>query len=109
MEILCFQHKTPILVERMVITMKKFDSSLYFITDSTSFAEEEFLYRVERALMGGATLLQLREKNKRACLKSKNKPAPKKKATKKQALKEKSLKSDKKGHDKKRIWKILEN
>ncbi len=44
--------------------MKKFDSSLYFITDSTNFTEKEFLYRVERALMGGATLLQLREKNK---------------------------------------------
>ena len=44
--------------------MKKFDSSLYFITDSTNYTEEEFLYRVEQALKGGATLLQLREKNK---------------------------------------------
>ncbi|MDE7231346.1 MAG: thiamine phosphate synthase [Oscillospiraceae bacterium] len=44
--------------------MRKFDPSLYFITDSTGFSEEEFLYRVERALMGGATLLQLREKEK---------------------------------------------
>ncbi|MBQ4037053.1 MAG: thiamine phosphate synthase [Clostridia bacterium] len=44
--------------------MKKFDPSLYFITDSTGFTEEEFLYRIERALMGGVTLLQLREKNK---------------------------------------------
>ncbi|MBQ8747628.1 MAG: thiamine phosphate synthase [Clostridia bacterium] len=44
--------------------MKKFDPSLYFITDSTNYTEEEFLYRVERALMGGTTLLQLREKNK---------------------------------------------
>ena len=44
--------------------MKKFDPSLYFITDSTGFTEEEFLYRVEQALKGGATLLQLREKNK---------------------------------------------
>jgi thiamine-phosphate pyrophosphorylase len=44
--------------------MKKFDPSLYFITDSTGFSEEEFLYRVEQALKGGATLLQLREKNK---------------------------------------------
>ena len=44
--------------------MKKFDSSLYFITDSTGFTEEEFLFRVEQALKGGATLLQLREKNK---------------------------------------------
>ena len=31
--------------------MKKFDTSLYFITDSTGFTEEEFLYRAERALM----------------------------------------------------------
>lgn len=44
--------------------MKKFDLSLYFITDSTNYEEEEFLYRVEQALLGGATLLQLREKNK---------------------------------------------
>lgn len=39
--------------------MKKFDPSLYFITDSTNYSEEEFLYRVEQALIGGATLLQL--------------------------------------------------
>ncbi len=44
--------------------MKKFDPSLYFITDSTGYTEEEFLDRVEQALKGGATLLQLREKNK---------------------------------------------
>ena len=44
--------------------MKRFDPSLYFITDSTGYTEEEFLYRVEEALKGGATLLQLREKNK---------------------------------------------
>lgn len=44
--------------------MKKFDSSLYFITDSTNYTEEEFLFRVEQALKGGATLLQLREKEK---------------------------------------------
>lgn len=44
--------------------MKKFDSSLYFITDSTNYTEEGFLYRVEQALQGGATLLQLREKDK---------------------------------------------
>lgn len=44
--------------------MKKFDSSLYFITDSTNYSEEEFLCRVEQALQGGATLLQLREKEK---------------------------------------------
>jgi len=44
--------------------MKRFDSSLYFITDSTNYTEEVFLLRVEQALKGGATLLQLREKDK---------------------------------------------
>lgn len=44
--------------------MKKFDSSLYFITDSTNYSEEEFLHRAEQALAGGATLIQLREKEK---------------------------------------------
>jgi len=37
---------------------------MYFITDSTGFTEEEFFFRVERALMGGVTILQLREKNR---------------------------------------------
>ena len=44
--------------------MKKFDSTLYFITDSTNYEEEEFLFRVEQALKGGVTLIQLREKEK---------------------------------------------
>ena len=44
--------------------MKKFDPSLYFITDSTGFTEEAFFFRVEQALNGGVTLLQLREKNR---------------------------------------------
>lgn len=44
--------------------MKDFDTSLYFITDSSDFSEEEFLYRVEEALKGGVTILQLREKDK---------------------------------------------
>ena len=44
--------------------MKKFDSTLYFITDSSGFEEEEFLCRVEAALDGGATMLQLREKER---------------------------------------------
>ena len=44
--------------------MRTFDSSLYFITDSTIYDEEEFLIRVEQALRGGVTLLQLREKNR---------------------------------------------
>ena len=42
----------------------KFDSSMYFITDSSNYSEEEFLHRVEQALVGGVTLLQLREKDK---------------------------------------------
>ena len=45
-------------------TMKKLDTTLYFITDSTGFDESEFLRRVEAALAGGVTILQLREKNK---------------------------------------------
>ena len=44
--------------------MKHFDPSLYFVTDSTNYTEEEFLSRVEQALQGGVTLLQLREKEK---------------------------------------------
>ena len=44
--------------------MREFDPSLYFITDSTGCTEEEFLYRIEQALQGGVTLLQLREKDK---------------------------------------------
>ena len=44
--------------------MYTFDPTLYFITDSTGLSEEEFLYRVECALDGGATLMQLREKER---------------------------------------------
>ena len=44
--------------------MKTVDTSLYFITDSTGFEEEEFLYRIDQALQGGVTILQLREKDK---------------------------------------------
>ena len=44
--------------------MKNFDTTLYFITDSTRYEEAEFLRRVEEGLKGGATLLQLREKEK---------------------------------------------
>ena len=42
----------------------KLDTSLYFITDSTGYDEKEFLKRIEEALGGGVTLIQLREKNK---------------------------------------------
>ena len=44
--------------------MKQFDTSLYFITDSTGYDEKEFLSRVEAALQGGVTILQIREKNR---------------------------------------------
>lgn len=44
--------------------MKKLNTKLYFITDSTDYTEKEFIFRIEEALKGGATLLQLREKEK---------------------------------------------
>ena len=44
--------------------MKNFDTTLYFITDSTGYSEEEFLSRAEMALKGGVTLMQIREKDK---------------------------------------------
>ena len=44
--------------------MKTLDTTLYFITDSTSVPEERFLPVVEAACKGGATLIQLREKDK---------------------------------------------
>ena len=44
--------------------MKHLDTSLYFFTDSTNFTEEEVLRRTEAALQGGATILQLREKDR---------------------------------------------
>jgi len=43
---------------------KKMDTTLYFITDSTGYEKEEFLQRVEAALRGGVTLVQLREKER---------------------------------------------
>ncbi len=41
-----------------------FDTKLYFITDSGNYEEDEFLRRVESALKGGVTILQIREKNR---------------------------------------------
>lgn len=41
-----------------------FDSSLYLVTDSSHLEETDFLQRVEAALRGGVTLLQLREKER---------------------------------------------
>ena len=40
------------------------DVTLYLVTDSTGFLEEDFLARVEKACRGGITLLQLREKER---------------------------------------------
>ena len=37
---------------------------LYLVTDSTNLSEDEFLYKVEEALKGGVTFLQIREKEK---------------------------------------------
>ena len=44
--------------------MKKLDTTLYFITDSTCVSEDRFLPVVEAACKGGATIIQLREKDK---------------------------------------------
>jgi thiamine-phosphate pyrophosphorylase len=44
--------------------MAKFNPRLYFITDSTKYEKDEFLRRVEAALKGGVTLVQLREKER---------------------------------------------
>lgn len=44
--------------------MKKLDTTMYFITDSTNYTEDEFLYRVEEACKGGVTLIQIREKER---------------------------------------------
>ena len=44
--------------------MKNLDTTMYFITDSTNYTEEEFLRRVEESCKGGVTLIQLREKER---------------------------------------------
>lgn len=44
--------------------MKRFDTSLYLVTDSTGLEDEVFFDKVERACRGGVTLLQLREKER---------------------------------------------
>lgn len=44
--------------------MKKVDYTLYFITNSDGYDEETFLNKVKGACLGGATIVQLREKNK---------------------------------------------
>lgn len=44
--------------------MKEFNPTLYFITDSTCVPEDRFLPVVEAACRGGATIMQLREKDR---------------------------------------------
>lgn len=44
--------------------MEKLDLTLYFITDSSGLSEEEFLGKVESALKGGVSVVQLREKER---------------------------------------------
>jgi len=44
--------------------LKGFDTSLYFITDSTGYSETEFLQRIEAALQGGVSFMQIREKER---------------------------------------------
>lgn len=44
--------------------MRDFKSSVYFITDSTNYTEQEFLKRVESACNGSLSLIQLREKER---------------------------------------------
>lgn len=44
--------------------MKNFNTTLYFITDSTSVPAGKFLTVVEEACKGGVTIIQLREKEK---------------------------------------------
>ncbi len=40
------------------------NTQLYLVTDSTGLSEDEFLKKVEDAILGGVTILQLREKDK---------------------------------------------
>ncbi len=44
--------------------MKQLDTTLYFITDSTGLNDDELFRITEQALAGGATIMQLREKNR---------------------------------------------
>ena len=44
--------------------MKSLDTALYFITDSTTVPDNRFLPVVEAACRGGATIVQLREKDR---------------------------------------------
>ncbi len=52
------------LIDALAERKITFDPTMYFITDSTIYEEDEFLARVKSALEGGVTLIQLREKNR---------------------------------------------
>jgi len=43
--------------------MKRIDYSLYLVTDRTKKTDKEFLTIIEEAILGGVTMIQLREKN----------------------------------------------
>lgn len=47
--------------------MNNVDLTLYLVTDSTGLSTEELCERVDKACRGGATLVQLREKNRTTC------------------------------------------
>jgi thiamine-phosphate pyrophosphorylase len=49
---------------KTVVNVSKETMELYLVTDSTGLEEEVFLQKVEAALQGGVTILQLREKEK---------------------------------------------
>ena len=44
--------------------MKREDLRLYLVTDSTGLVEQEFLAKIEAAIKGGVTIIQIREKDK---------------------------------------------
>ena len=45
------------------MSRKEFDLGLYLITDSIGLSEDEFLQRIQAAVDGGVTIVQLREKD----------------------------------------------
>lgn len=52
------------LIDALADRKITFDPTMYYITDSTIYEEDEFLSRVKAALDGGVTMIQLREKNR---------------------------------------------
>ena len=43
--------------------MMNIDYSVYLVTDQFDFTEQEFLDIIEKAIIGGTSIVQLREKN----------------------------------------------